>query len=424
MEQTQEKINYDEVMQNDAEAIEAFIKNIYVKSVPEPPRPTKDDLSFWKIAGLESSMFVMSAIGAAVLSSIRTGGLFFLLEVALIAAFNLPETLGNTFGATAMIASLFAFEFFILAFGLKRGRELGKLTVSWWGMGTAMLTIVAASIFSSFTIVSLSVEQENAMNLVMAIISAVGSSMVGFFSTENLGFILNNVTAKRNEIITNHQTAFKAWRDEAVETYFASAYNIRHKRSEKIYGNGSKQQVNQPQNQQQEESDFEASVPQKNKKKSKVDIGYDFVKAFYKKSKRLPTNREIETGTGISVGSAFTALSLFIVENEEELVKKQIVSDKQLDKAKSHIGKSNEQPSPEPEPAQTSYQHVIRNLVDIGKVFPSVESVMSETGLDYNQSLKEMLIYVSENQQFVVESGLLTEQQVSDAINQLSQYPS
>lgn len=244
--ETNEKNIYEQTLVNDGDAIEAYLHNIYRKSVPEPQPPTKQELSFWKIAGIESSLFVLSAVGAAVLSAIRTGGLFYILEVKLIEKFKLNSILGNSLGGLSMITALLAFEGFLIAYGLTKGKESGKIQVSKTGMTVSIATIIMAGIFSSFSIVSVTDDFQMFMNILLALITGSASAIVAFYSSENLGFILNHVTARKNEILLNHQNAYMAWHGEAVNTYLNSTYNIRHKRSSKIYGNeGNRTPINQ-----------------------------------------------------------------------------------------------------------------------------------------------------------------------------------
>ena len=184
-----EDINlYEQELQKDNQAFEAYLRNIYEKHVPRPTPPTEEDLSFWTIAGLESSLFVLSAVGAAVLSAVRTGGLFWLLETLLFAKFGTDyQAGGNILGFVSMVASLLAFEGFLLAFGLTKGRESGKMEVSKIGLNVSMVTVIAAGIFSSFSIVTLTNAQQQFMDIVLALITGGASALVAFYSSENFG---------------------------------------------------------------------------------------------------------------------------------------------------------------------------------------------------------------------------------------------
>ena len=183
--QNQENNIYDEATKNDAMAIESFLENVYAKSVPPPLKPNKKELSFWAIAGLESTIFVMSAIGAAVLSAIRTSGLFFILESLLMIKFNLDVNFGYGLGILAMVSSLLAFEGYLLGYGLVKGRRSGRLEVSNVGMWISMITVIAAGIFSSLSIVTLSETANLIVNGLMAVITGAAAAIVAFYASEN-----------------------------------------------------------------------------------------------------------------------------------------------------------------------------------------------------------------------------------------------
>lgn len=230
------KIDFDSIISEDADAIEAFLKNFYSKSVPPPSQPTKKELSFWEIAGLQSSMFSLAAVGGIVLSAIRTGGIFYIIELALVDKFNLG-IVGKVLAFISMFAALGAFELFVLAYGIDKGMKSNKLKVSGWGIATAMLTIIFASVFSSFSIVD-DVPKDVSlwMDIIMSLVSGFASALVVYFSSENLGFVVSSVTVVRNDKLKKHGDAFAVWRKNGVDQYLESAYNIRKKKSEKIYG--------------------------------------------------------------------------------------------------------------------------------------------------------------------------------------------
>jgi hypothetical protein len=245
------QVNFDEVLAQDGDAIEAFIKNIYSKSVSPPPQPVKDDFSYWKIAGLESGLLTLSALGGLILSAIRTGGLFYILEEAFVKEFGLG-LFGNILSLISMIAALGAFELFVLVYGLIKGKKSGKTDVSGWGVIIAMVVIASASLFSSLSLASIPAEIRNTLNIIMGAISSLGSLAVVYFSSENFGFILNNVSAVRKKIRDNYKMDFQEWTNSAVAAYQSSSYNIRRKSSSKIYG-GENQKVHQGTNEKKSE---------------------------------------------------------------------------------------------------------------------------------------------------------------------------
>ena len=224
----------ESILESHGEALEAYLKNIYSKEVSPPQKPDKTELSFWRIAGLQSSLFALSAFSGMILSAIRTGGVFFLIEDSLVKEFNMG-VLGTWLSFISMIAALGTFELFVLAYGLVKGMKSGKLEVSGLGVGIAMTTIIFASIFSSFSIVDVGSTTSLWFDIIMALVSALGSSLVVFFSSENLGFVVNSVSSVRNEKMRIHGDDYSLWRENGVKSYYNSIYNIQKAKSKRVY---------------------------------------------------------------------------------------------------------------------------------------------------------------------------------------------
>lgn len=347
-ENKQEENIFDEELLKDKLAFEAFINNIYAKAVPPPQKPTEKDLSFFSLAGLELSLFVLSALGAAVLSAVRTGGLFYVLEILLISRFGLGDVLGNLFGTISMVAALFAFEGFLIAYGVRHGRESGKLNVSKWGLGVSFLTVISAGVFSSFSIVNISgTPFESFMNILLAIITGFASALTAYYASDNMGHILNFVTASKNSLLQGHQEAYQVWIDGANKAYTSSKYNIRGKRASQIYGNGLLQS--------NFNSEVGASNPLQNTanlepKLKSNEIAANFIEAFLNKNGRMPTQTEIVDGANVGTTSAFYYMCEYMVNNADRLIASNIrrgdgslVTPEMIQKAKDSLDKSRKQ---------------------------------------------------------------------------------
>ncbi len=393
---SQEERNiYEEELRKDNEAFEAYLNNIYKKDVPRPESPTPEELSFWRLAGLESSLFVLSAIGSALLSAIRTGGLFWLLEELLFQKFGLDSQfsfLGNILGFGSMIFALMAFEGFLLGYGLTRGRESGRMEVSKTGLIVSLVTVISAGIFSSFSIVTVSDGWQAFMNIVLALITGGASALVAFYSSENLGFILNNVSSKKNEKLSEHRKADMRWREDARDSYVSSHYNIRHKKSDRVYGsNGQSGQSNQEvskQNQKQEQ-----------KKLSKLEIAYNFISEYYKNNKSIPTNKTIVSGAEVAGGTGFTATQKFIIDNQEELLSNGLVNEENLSETKRRY-----------------YGTLIKDFVKRNQRFLSADEV-SQFGIPS----KDLAIFIIQNKNWIMENKLIDEKTIDQAQDILSQ---
>jgi hypothetical protein len=137
-----------EYVEVEANAIEAYIKNIYAKKVNEPLYPSGEELSFWRIAGIEAIMFTIAGFGIAIFSSVRTGGLFYILETLLLTKYNLGSGITTGLSLTSMITSLLAFELYVLADGFTEGRENHSVVRSKIGVMASLGVIVVAGVFT------------------------------------------------------------------------------------------------------------------------------------------------------------------------------------------------------------------------------------------------------------------------------------
>jgi hypothetical protein len=386
---SQEERNiYEEELRKDNEAFEAYLNNIYKKDVPRPEPPTPEELSFWRLAGLESSLFVMSAIGSALLSAIRTGGLFWLLEELLFQKFGLDSQfsfLGNVLGFGSMIFALLAFEGFLLGYGLTKGRESGKMEVSKTGLVVSLVTVISAGIFSSFSIVTVSEGWQAFMNIVLALITGGASALVAFYSSENLGFILNNVSSKKNEKLYEHRKADMRWREDARDSYVSSHYNIRHKKSDRVYGN-----TQSPQSQQQPKQE---QKQEQQKKLSKFEMAYNFINDYYLQNENIPTNKTVSETAGVALGTSYSALQKFVIDNAQLLLGSGKITEKDLEETNKKY-----------------YGTLIKDFIKRNNRFLNTEEV-KQTVIPP----KELARFIVDNRDWIVQNNLVDEQTIRQA---------
>lgn len=387
---SQEERNiYEEELRKDNEAFEAYLNNIYKKDVPRPEPPNKEELSFWRLAGLESSLFVLSAVGSALLSAIRTGGLFWLLEELLFQKFGLDSQfsfLGNILGFGSMIFALMAFEGFLLGYGLTKGRESGRMEVSKTGLIVSLVTVISAGVFSSFSIVTVSDGWQAFMNIVLALITGGASALVAFYSSENLGFILNNVSSKKNEKLSEHREADRRWREDARESYISSHYNIRHKKSDRVYGNGN--QPSQPQQQPKQDQKQEQQ-----KKLSKFEIAYNFISEYHIQYGNIPTNKIVSETAGVALGTAYSAIQKFVIDNYQELLGKGKITEKDLEETKKKY-----------------YGTLIKDFIKRNSRFLNTEEVGQ-----LSIPSRELARFIVDNKVWIVQNNLVDETTIQQA---------
>lgn len=388
---SQEERNiYEEELRKDNEAFEAYLNNIYKKDVPRPEPPTPEELSFWRLAGLESSLFVMSAIGSALLSAIRTGGLFWLLEELLFQKFGLDDQfsfLGSILGFGSMIFALMAFEGFLLGYGLTKGRESGKMEVSKTGLIVSLVTVISAGIFSSFSIVNVTEGFQAFMNILLALITGGASALVAFYSSENLGFILNNVSSKKNEKLSEHREADRRWREDARDSYVSSHYNIRHKKSDRVYGSNTQS----TQSNQETSKSNQKQEPQK--KLSKFDVAYNFISEYYAQNKNLPTNKYVSENGDVALGTAYSALQKFTIDNAQELISLGKMTVEELS-----------------EVTKKYYGNLIRDFIKRNNRFLNSEEVKQ-----FGIPSRELARYIVDNKELIVQNNMIDEETLRQA---------
>jgi len=237
---------YNDQTLDDKNSLTAYLDNIYTNINPFPyARPQLKEVTFWKFSGVKTAIFVMQAIGAAILSAIRTGGLFLIIELLLIIKFGLPDYVGNVFGYVSMFAALFTFEGFLLAKGISEGEKSNDLNESNIALWISFIVTVGAGIFSGLGIVKIGSDVEYWIDLLLAIASAVGASGMTYFGSQNIGFAFKKFNDKKDELdniyrkqCEDYNILLATWKSEGAEEYNKSRYNNRRKDSFYNFQNG------------------------------------------------------------------------------------------------------------------------------------------------------------------------------------------
>ena len=309
---------YKETLREDAEAIQTYIEELYSVRVPPPLKPTSSDLSFWKLAGIEATLFSISALGAAILSSVRTGGLFYILEEKLLTKFQLSGMVANSLSLIALITSLLAFEGFLIAHGFSKGKENNAVKISRIGLMAAFAVIMFAGVFSGFGIITLPGNWEQIFDIGLALVTAVSAGLVTYYGGENIGYSVNKVSNDRQCIMDKYQESYNAWIRKAVDSYKSSHYSL------------NKMGVQSPapfERIDHEGVQFPVQSRQKMKKSEQAKLE---VEQFEKNNERLPSVTELmnfsQVEGGISRGLASYAINDYIYENGEDCIQKRYVS--------------------------------------------------------------------------------------------------
>ncbi len=375
---------YQEYLEKESAKLEAHKEWFAKHKIPKPKSPTVEELKFWNIAGLEASIFVASGLGAALLSAIRTSGVFFLMEILLVEKYGLDQFWGYVLGGVAAFASLLTFEGSLIGSGLIKGRESGKVKVSGFIVGLSLLTVVIASIFSSFTIVQLSDRADLIMTITLAIITGLSSPIASYILFENVGFLRNFVKNTRIQMNDEFMVESKKWDDAVLSSYNSSRNTIVSRIGDNYISSI-----------QDEDSHYEEQP----KKKTKVEIAYEFVKEYYFQNKAIPTNQVVSDGTDVSIGTCYEAINNFIIQNEFELIENKILTLEEIEKIK--IKKFEKDPK---------YKELVSFVRD-NQRFPD-ESEIKNMGIP----LKTVFQFIKFEEQRIRENNWLTEETIQQAL--------
>lgn len=207
----------------EAEKLRKYIDGYYSEKVPPPQKPTKDDLSFWKLAGFEAISFAIPAMAMAVFSAIRTGGFFFILEKKLLSHYELPEGLIWLFSIIVMLTALLGFEGYALSRGIKRGREQMEIIESKAGTIFTFIIITMVGVFTGLELIeNMSDGIRLIIDIVMAIITGLGGGIITFFGGNDIGVAIRKFDIERIKLHKNFQDQYNEWRESAVSSYISS----------------------------------------------------------------------------------------------------------------------------------------------------------------------------------------------------------
>ncbi len=339
MEETQNL--YWEETENDGQALEAFLKNIYSKTNPFLYKyPILKELNFWKFSGLKTSIFVSQAIGATVLSGVRTGGLFFIIELKLLEKFGFTGIGANILGFIVMIAALFAFEGFLLGRGFSDGEKAEKINESLLGLWISTIVVVGGGIFSGLGITKVDPIIDIWINTIIAVVTGCGAAGMTFFGAENISYAINKYSKKKEEIESkfekdeiNYNELLVIWQQEGAEEFHKSKYNNRRKDS--IYSRGvqtgvqSEQKIEQP-----VQPVFVVEKPLPIYEQIKIAI-----EKYVSENHVLPPVNKFSDENNFSKAYVSTSLNEYIFKNQKWLLNEGLVDSDRVQKAKNSVEK-------------------------------------------------------------------------------------
>lgn len=152
-----------------------------------------------------------------------------------------------------------------------------------------------------------------------------------------------------------------------------------------------------------QQSPVPEDAPQQ-QKMSKLEKAYLFVSNHYSKTKSLPTNQVIADNATVSLGTAFKALAMFTVKNEEELIKAGAVKQEQVIKANTFLGQAMNKE------ANSSPSDLILEFIRANGRFPVAEELKK-----MSIPMEHVVEYIVKNEDEIRSMGLLTDEVIEQA---------
>jgi len=370
--------NEEQYGQEEADRIENYINVFYATKVPPPNPPSEGDLSFWKISGFETISFFLPSISFAIFSAVRTAGFFFIQEKTLLSEYNLPSIMVWILSLLVMATAIMGFEGYMLARGIKQGREQTENKASWAGTYLTVTVIILVGIFTGIGMIDISETTKLYIDVGMALVTGISGGIITFFGGNDIGYALKKFDLERMRLQREFQDNFNDWRESAVRSY--SSAHRRPSGSQTSYvPQNAHQQVKMP----------------------KSERAYLFIANYYSQNNTLPKSQLVVDGSGVSLGSASSAKMKFIINNEQELVSKGVVTQDDVIAAYSSVGQQMN---------QQSSADKITDFINRNGKFPTSDDLKN-----MSVSLKDAVEYVVTNENYIRENNLLSDDIIQQA---------
>ncbi len=365
----------------EAEQLDNYIGTYYTAKVPPPTKPEKSDLSFWKLSGFETISFFIPSISFAIFSALRTSGFFLIEQLSLYAIyeakFGFPRTLSWILSAIVMIASVLGFEGYMLAKGIKEGRNQSENHVSRTGTWLTFAVIILAGVYTGVGLITIPDNVKTFIDVFMALITGVSGGIITFYGGNDIGYAIKSFEAKKRKIENEFQSRYNDWYESAVQSYITAKRQV-----SKVSGVSNASKIEQIKEERQEQ-----------KKISKFDIAYNFIVEYYSNSKTIPTNKYVSDNAEVALGTAYSALQKFVIDNATELVAENRVTTEYLEETKRKY-----------------YGSLIKEFIKRNNRFLNSEEV-SQFGIPPF----EIARYITDNQEWIVQNNLVDQESIHRA---------
>lgn len=365
----------------EAEQLENYIRTYYATKVPPPSKPEKSDLSFWKLAGFETISFFIPSISFAIFSALRTSGFFLIEQLALYAIyeqkFGFPRELSWILSVVVMLASILGFEGYMLAKGIKEGRNQTENRVSKTGTWLTFVVIILAGVYTGIGLITIPDNVKTVIDVIMALITGISGGVITFYGGNDIGYAIKSFETKKETIENEFQTKYNDWYESAVQSYITAKRQVA-----KVSSVSNSAKSEQAKEEKQEQKKF-----------SKFEIAYNFIAEHYANTESIPTNKQVSENAEVALGTAFSALQKFVIDNASELLNKGKISNQDLEETKHKY-----------------YNSLIKDFIKRNNRFMNSEEV-SRFGI----SSVELARFIVENEKSISQNNLLDQMSIEQA---------
>lgn len=365
----------------EAEQLDSYIKTYYSMKVPPPEKPTKETLSFWRLAGFETISFFIPSISFAIFSALRTSGFFLIEQLALYKTyevkFGFPSILSWILSAIVMVSSVLGFEGYMLARGIKSGRTQNENHVSKTGTVLTFIVIILAGIYTGIGLISIPDNIKIWIDVTMALITGISGGVITFYGGNDIGYTIKSFESAKQKIQDEFQSKYNDWYDSAVQSYITAKRQVA-----KVSGVSNKQQDQQAREEKQDQ-----------KKLSKFEIAYNFIVNYYSQYENIPTNKIVSDSASVALGTAFSAIQKFVIDNDQSLLNAGKITQKDLEDTNKKY-----------------YGNIIKDFVKRNNRFLNTEEVGQ-----LSIPSRELARFIVDNRDWIMENKLVDEQTIQQA---------
>lgn len=187
--------------------------------------------------------------------------------------------------------------------------------------------------------------------------------------------LLVSISAMHNERVKEHEEKLEQLKDAREEAK-------KQREEEKKEQKEKEQQGQQPREEKQDQ-----------KKLSKFEIAYNFVVDYYSQYENIPTNKIVSDSASVALGTAFSAIQKFVIDNAQTLLNAGKITQKDLEDTNKKY-----------------YGNIIKDFVKRNNRFLNTEEVGQ-----LSIPSRELARFIVDNRDWIVQNNLVDEETIQQA---------